>query len=57
MRTKAVSYTHLDVYKRQGDRVPDWLSDPLDTGVKVGPNPLAKSSTVSPGLAGVVEPG
>jgi hypothetical protein len=40
-----------------GDRVPDWLSDPLDTGVKVGPNPLAKSSTVSPGLAGVVEPG
>jgi hypothetical protein len=40
-----------------GDRVPDCVSDPLTTGTDVGPNPFAKISTVSPGLAGVVEPG
>ena len=29
---------------------------PLTTGVDVGPNPFANSTTVSPGFAGVVTP-
>src|ERR1039457_7473067 len=39
-----------------GDRLPDCTVAPLTTGVDVGPKPLAYSTTVSPGLAGVGEP-
>src|ERR1035437_6640937 len=37
--------------------VPDCAAEPLTTGEDTGPNPLAYSTTVSPGLAGVVNPG
>src|ERR1035437_8171270 len=37
--------------------VPDCAAEPLTTGEDVGPNPLASSTTVSPGFAGVVKPG
>lgn len=39
-----------------GESVPDCAVEPLTTGVDVGPNPLAYSTRVSPGLAGVVYP-
>ena len=41
----------------RGDSVPDWVNDPLVTVTLVCPNPLAKIKTISPALAGVVEPG
>jgi hypothetical protein len=40
-----------------GERLPDWVGDPLTAGVDVSPKPLPKSTTSSPGLAGEVSPG
>ena len=38
-------------------RLPVWAIEPLTTGGVVAPNPLAYSTTVSPGVAGLVLPG
>src|ERR1039458_8127693 len=40
-----------------GLSVPVCVIDPLTTAWETGPKPLAYITTVSPGLAGVVEPG
>ena len=40
-----------------GDRSPDCVTDPFTSGTEVGPKPLAYSTTVSPGCAGVEAPG